>query len=112
MDGLGVSNTIRGAMGNWSKTLASELGQYQITVNNVLPGATKTDRLVDLIQKKAHKQNQNKTIVSKEMLQSIPLGRFAEPAEVAYLVVFLCSEYANYISGVNIPVDGGRTKSL
>lgn len=112
IEGLGVSNTIRGAMANWSKTLASELGSYQITVNNILPGATQTNRLVELIQKKAKKNHCEENIVTEKMKSSIPLGRFALPEEIAYMVVFLCSNYANYITGVNIPVDGGRTKSL
>ena len=112
IDGLGVSNTIRGAIANWGKTVASELGGFGVTVNNVLPGATKTDRLLDLIQKNATKTGSETESVVKKMQHSIPVGRFADPAEIAYLVVFLSSDYAAYINGVNIPVDGGRTKSL
>tara|TARA_B100000674_G_scaffold436042_1_gene395997 strand:- start:523 stop:1308 length:786 start_codon:yes stop_codon:yes gene_type:complete len=112
IEGLGVSNTIRGAMANWSKTLSVELGQFGITVNNILPGATKTERLIQLIQNKASKNNQSTELVADTMKKSIPTGRFADPDEVAYIVVFICSNFANYINGVNIPVDGGRTKSL
>ncbi|MBF25002.1 MAG: short-chain dehydrogenase [Flavobacteriales bacterium] len=112
IEGLGVSNTIRGAMANWAKTLANELGSYQVTVNNILPGATQTNRLVELIQKKAIKNNCDQNIIAEKMKKSIPVGRFATPEEIAYMIVFLCSSYANYITGVNIPIDGGRTKSL
>tara|TARA_B100001250_G_scaffold408476_1_gene430955 strand:+ start:1363 stop:2148 length:786 start_codon:yes stop_codon:yes gene_type:complete len=112
INGLGVSNTIRGAVASWSKTLASEVGPFGITVNNILPGATNTERLVSLIEKKALQNNCSEDFVAKQMRKSIPLGRFAEPKEIAYMAVFLCSEYAAYINGINIPVDGGRTKSL
>jgi len=112
INGLGVSNTIRGAMANWSKTISNEIAPFGITVNNILPGATETERLSSLIEKTASKNNCSTDIVIKNLKQSIPVGRFAQPEELAYLVVFLCSNYANYINGINIPVDGGRTKSL
>jgi 3-oxoacyl-[acyl-carrier protein] reductase len=97
---------------NWSKTLANELGQYGITVNNILPGATATDRLTQIIEGKANKQHHSIDEVSKEMTDEIPLGRFAKPEEPAYVAAFLASEYASYITGINIPVDGGRTANL
>ncbi|MAQ31162.1 MAG: short-chain dehydrogenase [Flavobacteriales bacterium] len=112
IEGLGVSNTVRGAMASWSKTLSVELGQFGITVNNILPGATKTDRLIQLIQSKANKNGVSSELVAETMRKNIPIGRFAEPNEIAYTVVFLCSGFASYINGVNIPIDGGRTKSL
>jgi 3-oxoacyl-[acyl-carrier protein] reductase len=112
INGLGVSNTIRGAVASWSKTLASEVGPFGVTVNNILPGATNTERLVSLIEKKALQNNCSEDLVAKQMRKSIPLGRFADPKEIAYMAVFLCSEYAAYINGINIPIDGGRTKSL
>lgn len=112
LKGLGVSNSIRGAVANWSKTLANELGQYGITVNNILPGATATDRLTQIIEGKANKQNHSIDEVSKEMTDEIPLGRFASPEETAYAAAFLASEYAAYITGINLPVDGGRTGNL
>jgi 3-oxoacyl-[acyl-carrier protein] reductase len=112
LDGLGVSNTIRGAVANWSKTLANELGEFGITVNNVLPGATSTDRLSEIIKNKAEKSNKSIDEISRAMKNSIPAKRFAQPGEIANAVAFLASEAASYINGINIPVDGGRTKSL
>lgn len=112
LPGLGVSNTVRGAVGNWSKTLANELGAWNITVNNVLPGATATERLEAIINKKAEKTGRSTADVSEEMRSEIPLNRFAQPEEIAAAVAFLASENANYINGINIPVDGGRTGNL
>ncbi len=112
LDGLGVSNTIRGAVANWSKTLANELGEFGITVNNVLPGATSTERLAEIIKNKAEKTGKSIEEVSKAMKNSIPAKRFAQPGEIANVVAFLASEAAAYINGINVPVDGGRTKSL
>ncbi|GIV61636.1 MAG: short-chain dehydrogenase [Rhodothermaceae bacterium] len=110
--GLGVSNTIRGAVANWAKTLAGELGPYGITVNNVLPGATETARLQALIEKKAEQTGQTPDEVAEAMRQAIPARRFARPEEVAWAVAFLASPAAAYINGVNLPVDGGRTQCL
>lgn len=112
LKGLGVSNTIRAAVGNWAKTLSVELAPYAITVNNVLPGATATDRLKQIIEGKASKQNHSIDEVSKEMTDEIPMGRFAAPEEIAYAIAFLASPYASYITGINVPVDGGRTPNL
>ena len=112
LNGLGVSNTIRGAVANWAKTLANELGAYNITVNNVLPGATNTGRLKEIIKNKAQKLNLEESEIEKQMADQVPLKRIAEPIEIANAVVFLSSDKARYISGVNLPVDGGRTKSL
>lgn len=112
IDGLGVSNTIRGAVASWSKTLANELGQYGITVNNVLPGFTATDRLDDIIKNAAKRMNKTEKEASEFMKNLVPARRFAQPGEVASAVVFLASEAASYINGINLPVDGGRTKSL
>lgn len=109
---LGVSNTIRAAVGNWAKTMANELGAFGITVNNVLPGATATQRLSSILENKALKTNSTKESVKKEMLHEIPLGRFAEASEIANAVAFLVSPAAAYINGINLPVDGGRTSSL
>jgi len=108
--GLGVSNTIRGAVANWAKTLATELGPFAITVNNVLPGYTRTDRLDAIIDARAAKQPRAE--VERAMLASVPLGRFAEASETAAAIAFLCTPAAGYINGVNLPVDGGRTLSL
>ncbi|SFT79344.1 3-oxoacyl-[acyl-carrier protein] reductase [Lishizhenia tianjinensis] len=112
LDGLGVSNTIRGAVANWSKTLANELGQFNITVNNVLPGATNTIRLSSIIENKAEKTGGNVEDIKEGMANQSPMKRIAEPEEVANAVAFLCSPAASYINGINVPVDGGRTKSL
>jgi len=112
LSGLGVSNTIRGAVANWSKTLANELGQFGITVNNVLPGATATERLSQIIKNKASKTGKSIEEVENAMKNDIPARRFAQPEETANAVAFLASEAASYINGINVPVDGGRTKSL
>ncbi len=109
---LGVSNTIRAAVANWSKTMANELGKYGITVNNVLPGATATQRLSSIIENKALKTSAAADEVRKEMLHEIPLGRFAEAGEIAAAVAFLASPSAAYINGINLPVDGGRSGNL
>ncbi len=112
LNGLGVSNTIRGAVANWSKTLANELGQFNITVNNVLPGATNTGRLKSIAEVKAGKTNQSIDEVFEGMAEQSPMQRIAEPEEVAEAIAFLASDRASYINGINVPVDGGRTKSL
>ncbi len=112
LKGLGVSNTIRAAVANWSKTLATELAPYGITVNNVLPGATMTERLSQIISNKALRSGHTEEAISKEMLDEIPAGRFAQPEEVAAAVAFLASPAASYITGINVPVDGGRTMCL
>ncbi len=110
--GLGVSNTIRGAVANWSKTLSIELASFGITVNNVLPGATMTDRLNELNREKAEKTGKTFDEVVEEMKNQIPAGRLASPHEVAAAVSFLASPAASYINGINVPVDGGRMGSL
>lgn len=112
LDGLGVSNTIRGAVANWSKTLANELGGFGITVNNVLPGATSTERLAEIIKNKSSKIGISVEDASTGMKNSVPAKRFAQPEEIANAITFLASDAASYINGINLPVDGGRTKSL
>jgi 3-oxoacyl-[acyl-carrier protein] reductase len=106
--GLGVSNTIRGAMASWAKTLSREVGRYNITVNNVLPGATRTARLESIIKRKADATGTPREAIEAQIRAEIPLGRFAEPAEIGAVIAFLASPAAGYISGVSIPVDGGR----
>ena len=112
LDGLGVSNTIRGAVASWAKTMANELGQFGITVNNVLPGFTETERLFSIIESKAEKTGRSVDEVVEAMKQTAPAKRFAQPEETASAIAFLASDKANYINGINVPVDGGRTKSL
>ena len=107
-----MRNTIRNAVGNWSKTLSFELGAFGITVNNVLPGFTKTERLNEIINIKANKAGVSFEEMEEVMKTYTPAKRFAKPEETANTVVFLASEAASYVNGVNIPVDGGRTKSL
>jgi 3-oxoacyl-[acyl-carrier protein] reductase len=110
--GLGVSNTIRGAVANWAKTLSTELGKFGITVNNVLPGATMTGRLESIIKTKAANSGKSFEEVKQDMISEIPAGRIAEPHEVGVVVAFLASPAAGYINGINVPVDGGRTPGL
>ncbi len=109
---LGVSNTIRGAVASWAKTLAGELGEFGITVNNVLPGFTRTQRLQSIIENKANKTGDSIEKVETEMKGETPAKRFAEASEVANAIAFLASPAAAYINGVNLPVDGGRTGCL
>lgn len=112
LKGLGVSNTIRAAVANWSKTLSLELAPFGITVNNVLPGATNTVRVSGLLEAKSKKTGHSIETLKNEMLAEIPAGRFAEAHEVAAAVAFLASPAAAYINGINVPVDGGRTGNL
>jgi 3-oxoacyl-[acyl-carrier protein] reductase len=109
---LGVSNTIRGAVASWAKTMANELGQFGITVNNVLPGLTTTERLTSLIETTAKKANRSEEDVAKTMMEEVPAKRFGEPSEIAAVAAFLSSPAASYVNGVSIPVDGGRTGSI
>jgi 3-oxoacyl-[acyl-carrier protein] reductase len=109
---LGVSNTVRGAMASWAKTLAGELGPHCITVNNILPGQTATDRLYYLIEGIANTSGKSVQTVEQEMMEQIPVGRFAKPEEMGYLATFLASDFAAFINGVSIPVDGGFLKSI
>ncbi len=109
---LGVSNTTRAAVANWSKTMANELGPFGITVNNVLPGATSTGRLEEIIEANAKKANTSIEEIQLKMKAAIPMGRFANPAEIGAAAAFLASPAAAYITGTNLTVDGGRTTCL
>jgi len=109
---LGVSNTIRGAVASWAKTMANELGQFNITVNNLLPGNITTQRLSSLIEITAKKGNVVVGVVEKNMKDEIPMKRFGEASEIAVVAAFLASPAASYVNGVSIPVDGGRTGSI
>lgn len=110
--GLAVSNTTRWAVASWAKTLATELVPFGITVNNVLPGSTKTPRIEQIVRTRAEKSGTSIEAMQHEMESEVPMRRFADPAEIAAAVAFLASPAAGYISGINLPVDGGRTRSL
>lgn len=109
---LGVSNTIRGAVAGWAKTLSRELAADGITVNNVLPGYTETARLSQILRDRAQASGQTEAAVAAGMRQSVPAARFAQPAEVAAAIAFLCAPAAAYINGVSLAVDGGRMQSI
>jgi len=110
--GLGVSNTIRGAVANWAKTLAGELGEYGITVNNVLPGSTWTARLKEVFEYKAKSLDANFEDIKESTIREIPAKRLASPEEIGQAIAFLASPAAAYINGINLPVDGGKTGCL
>jgi 3-oxoacyl-[acyl-carrier protein] reductase len=110
--GLGVSNTVRAAVAGWAKTLAGELAADGITVNNVLPGYTRTARLDDILAARVEASGRNEDAVTRDMLASVPARRFGEPEEVAAVVAFLCTPAAGYVNGTSIAVDGGRTRAL
>ncbi len=109
---LGVSNTIRGAVASWAKTLSRELAAEGITVNNVLPGYTETGRLAQILRDRAKASGQDEAAVAAGMRQTVPAGRFAQPHEIAAAIAFLCSPAAGYINGVSLAVDGGRMQSI
>ena len=112
IDNLGVSNTVRWAMASWAKTLSNEVAEYGVTVNNILPGFTDTERLQSLMKNRAI--NLNKTIkeIKSNTILNIPAKRFGKPEEIADATSFLCSKSASYINGINLPIDGGFSKSL
>ncbi|KAA5537295.1 SDR family oxidoreductase [Taibaiella lutea] len=112
LKGLGVSNTIRGAVASWAKTMSNELAPFGITVNNILPGATATARLETIVNNKSAKTGHAKDAVEQEMIDEIPMKRFGQPGEIGAVAAFLTTPAAAYLTGVSIPVDGGRTGSL
>ena len=110
--GLGVSNVTRGAMASWAKTLSNELATFGITVNNILPGTTSTERIDELLKYKQKANNISYDEAKNGMLSQIPFGRFATPEEVGGVVAFMASPAASYITGTSIPVDGGKIRSI
>jgi len=108
---LGVSNTTRGAVANWAKTLAHELGEFNITVNNILPGFIRTPRLNSIILSRAEKSGLKTSEQEEKLANSVPLRRIGEPEEIANGALFLASNAASYVSGTNLVIDGGRTKT-
>lgn len=109
---LGVSNTTRGAVASWAKTLSREVAPFGITVNNILPGTTNTGRLFSLFQEMADKRDVSSDVIANEWKSEIPAGRIAEPKEIACAIAFLASPAAAYINGINLPIDGGRLLTL
>ena len=109
---LGLSNTTRGAVASWAKTLSKEIGKYGITVNNILPNSVNTSRLKNLFTSMAKNENTNYLNIKQKWTENIPVGRIAEPEEIAYLAAFLVSKYASYINGINLPIDGGKLSSF
>lgn len=112
LNGLGVSNTTRGAVASWAKTLSNEVGQFGITVNNVLPGFTNTARLDQIIDNRAAKAGVSREAIVEKFKSTVPAQRFADPAETGSVIAFLCTPAAGYVNGTSIPVDGGRTGSI
>ncbi len=99
-------------MGSWAKTLARELAPFGITVNNLLPGHTKTARLDELIQNKAKHVNKTTEQIADDMISLIPAGRLGKPEDLANAAGFLASREASFITGINVPVDGGFLSCL
>ncbi|HTL15568.1 MAG TPA: SDR family oxidoreductase, partial [Thermomonas sp.] len=110
--GLGVSNTVRAAVAGWAKTLSGELAADGITVNNVLPGYTRTRRLEQILADRSAATGKPQSEVAQAMLATVPAGRFAEAQEPAGMIAFLCSPAAAYVNGQSIAVDGGRMQSI
>ena len=109
---LGVSNTTRGAVASWAKTLSREVAPFGVTVNNILPGTTNTARLHELFSDMASKRGVDPKTIEEEWRNDIPAGRIAEPEQIANAIAFLASPSASFINGINLPVDGGRLMCL
>ncbi|MCJ0824890.1 SDR family oxidoreductase [Luteimonas sp. 50] len=109
---LGVSNTVRGAVASWAKTLSRELAPYGISVNNVLPGYTETGRIAQIVRDRTQASGQSADAVLAGMRAHVPAGRFAQPEEIGGVIAFLCSPAAGYVNGVSLAVDGGRMHSI
>ena len=112
INNLGVSNTLRGAITSWAKTLSRELAPFGITVNNILPGFILTDRLISLIDTEANRKGISFEAEMNSRQSQVPVGRIGKPEEIAYAAAFLASDYANYVNGINFPVDGGFLSSV
>ena len=112
INNLGVSNTIRSAVANWAKTLSKEIGKYNITVNNILPGATNTDRLSSIIKNRSYMTGNLFETEKKNIIDKIPMNRIGHPEEISDGIAFLASTSASYINGINLVIDGGRMSSF
>lgn len=112
VDGLMLSNSVRAAVTGFARTLANEVASHGVTVNNVLPGFTRTERLEELVAKAAKREGIDRAQALARWEEAIPAGRLGEPQELGALVAFLASERAAYITGTSIPVDGGWVRGL
>ncbi len=112
IDGLIFSNTIRAGLTGWSKTVATEVAADNVTVNNVAPGYTLTERQDELADARGRSLGKSKAEMIRVWAEQIPLGRLANPEEIGAAVAFLASERASYITGITLPVDGGWVRSL
>ncbi len=112
VDGLILSNSVRAAVTGFAKTLANEVAPFGVTVNNVLPGYTRTERLEELAARISESKGVTVEGAFTAWASSTPMGRIGEPREFAAVVAFLCSERASYVTGVSVQVDGGAVKSL
>ncbi|HEX5437982.1 MAG TPA: SDR family oxidoreductase [Gemmatimonadaceae bacterium] len=112
VDNLMLSNSLRAAVTGFARTLATEVAPFGITVNNLLPGYTRTDRVVELAEATARREGITADAVQGRIASQIPMGRLGEPREFAALAAFLASERASYITGQSVAVDGGWIRSL
>ncbi len=112
LQSLVLSNSIRSAVLSWAKTLARETAPMGITVNNILTGYFDTERLNEIHSVQAANKGIGLDVYKNSMKTEVPVGRFGEPMEFAYLVAFLASDYSSYITGANIPIDGGLLRSI
>ena len=109
---LVLSNSVRAAVVTWAKSLATEVGKDGITVNSILTGYFNTERIKALNAQKAKEQGISEDEVLKQLEAAVPVRRIGDPAEYGYLVAFLASDFAGYITGTQIPIDGGALSSL
>jgi 3-oxoacyl-[acyl-carrier protein] reductase len=112
VDNLMLSNSLRSAVTGFARTLATEVASFGVTVNNLLPGFTATERMVELSEVSAAKEGITAEQALKRFTASVPMGRMAEPREFAALAAFLASERASYITGQSMAVDGGWIRAL
>jgi len=112
VDNLILSNSIRAAVTGFARTLANEVAPFGITVNNVMPGYTRTQRVVELAARNAVLRDSTPEAEQKVWEGQIPMGRLGDPLEFAAMVAFLASERASYTTGASIPVDGGWIRGL
>ena len=112
VDGLILSNSVRAAVTGWARTLANEVAAHGITVNNVLPGYTRTDRVEELNRARATAEGVSPEDIQRRTEQQIPMRRYGVPAEFGAMVTFLASDRASYITAQSVAVDGGWIKAL